>query len=119
MSTVNINANPGQTISFSANVLSQGLWGNLVDGYMPFIESVIDPTGAAVGGYPVPLTRISVGTYRGSFVVPSSTTNLGTYILRVVYQGPVPDPHTGVANFYDTYLINVSLPLGNLAVYPS
>jgi len=115
---VSINANPGQTVGLSVQVLSNGIYGHAIDGYVPSLNYVLNPDGSSAAGFPVQMTRVAVGTYRSNVVIPSGSSALGTYLASVSWQTLSPVPEQGALTYNELFLINVALPFGNSSVYP-
>jgi hypothetical protein len=113
MTTISIDANPGNAINVTIQVLDG--YGSRDDGYQrPEITSVLNPSLVASSGFPAFMTRISKGLYYTSITIPSGSTAVGTYIVSIRY----PQPNTAIFQD-DLVLINVHLPFGVAAVFPS
>jgi hypothetical protein len=104
-----IFANPGQTIRLVIQVLDG--YGNLSDGYVPIVQSVLFPDLSSAVGYPRPMTRLDTGLYANGLVIPTGVSSLGTYIASVFWledSGPK----------WASFAINVARPFGNTTVTP-
>jgi hypothetical protein len=110
-SVTQMNANPGQTVSVTTQVLNAN--GERVDGYIPQIDYIIDPSSSMASGYPLAMTRETVGVYSSEVSIPTGILAIGTYIVSVSWSRP------GTAlTQYEVFLINVSLAFGNASVSP-
>jgi len=103
--TVGLFANPGQTIVLAVEILNSG--GSRTDGYAATLDFVLDPSGAALSGYPAAMTRVTTGLYNIGVDIPSGLLSVGTYIASVSWAHP-----TTSATQYQLFLINVALPFG-------
>jgi len=110
--TTGMFANPGQTIILAVEVLDSN--GSRVDGYIPTLDSVLDPSGTALSGFPDAMTRLSLGLYNLGVSIPSGITAIGTYIASASWE----HPDTGFTQ-YDLFLINVALPFGTASATAS
>jgi hypothetical protein len=107
-----ISANPGQSVRVAVNVLNSN--GELVDGYVPQIDYVINPSGQMFSGYPATMVRESVGIYSSPVDIPSGLLAVGTYIVSTSW----PRPGTAFTQSA-VYIINAALPFGNASVSPA
>lgn len=111
-SVTQMNANPGQTVSVTTQVMNAD--GERVDGYVPQIDYIIDPAGAMSAGFPLAMTRETVGVYSSGVSIPTGILAIGTYIVSVSWTRP------GTAlTQYEVFLINVALPFGTASATPA
>lgn len=107
-----IAANPGQSVGIVNQVLDAN--GERVDGYIPQIDYVINPSGTMQSGFPANMTKESTGVYSLNVNIPSGITAVGTYIVSTSWT----KPGTALTQ-YKVYLINVHLPFGVSSVSPA
>jgi len=88
--------------------------GERVDGYVPQIDYIIDPSAVMISGYPLAMSREAVGLYSSGVSIPTGILAIGTYIVSVSWSRP------GTAlTQYEVFLINVALPFGTMSATPA
>ena len=80
---------------------------------VPVVEFIVDPNGDALPGYPVDMTRISVGVYEYDLDIPAGLINAGPYIASIIWPFPVTSEPQ-----YLYITIMASFPLRNSYVAP-
>lgn len=104
-----VSCNPGATISLSIQVLKSD--GSRSDGYAPTIDFVKTPSNGPLSGFPLVMTNISTGLFKGNVTIPSGISSVGTYIASVSWTHPT----TSVTQ-YEVFLINAFLAFGTASV---
>lgn len=109
--TVTIPATPGQKILLPVQVIDG--YGSLHDGYQaPTLDFILTPQGL-LEGFPAPMTEVIAGIWKIVVTLPSGSTAVGQYLGSASW----PHPDTGVFQ-NELFLINVSLPFGNISIIP-
>lgn len=103
-----ISCNPGATIYLPQQVTDG--YGR-IDDFVPTIDYVVTPSGGFLSGYPLTMTRLDVGLYRGAVTIPSGLSGIGSYIASISWDSPE-------GTQYEVFLINAFLPFGTASVSP-
>lgn len=86
---------PGQTVTIIQEVLN--LDGYRADGYnfsgsgalgAPVIARIVFPNFTLATGYPIAMTKLDTGLYSSSFILPTGSTAVGTYIIDIYWYHP-------------------------------
>lgn len=120
-----IFANTGQLVRFVVQTVNGS--GQLVDGYVPIVQSVVFPDLSLAAGYPRAMTRISTGLYAHGLQLPTGADALGSYIATVQWEedgyGPSASSASSVhiplqitSDGQDTFDLP-SEPLGSVVVF--
>jgi len=110
-SVTQMNATPGQAVIITTQVMDASA--ERIDGYVPQIDYIIDPTSVMFTGYPVAMIRMAEGVYSSNVDIPVGISAVGTYIVSVSYNRP-----GTILTQYEVFLINVALAFGNSSVSP-
>ena len=109
---ITLSYGPGQTVLFYLQVVDAN--GVASDGYtVPVADKVILPGLTASSAYPISMTKYDTGLYYHSFVLPSGSSAVGTYLVSVSYVEP-----SGTYTKTEVYQIVVSAPFGQYSVSP-
>lgn len=79
-----IFANTGQLVRLVVQTLNGS--DQVVDGYIPSVQSIIFPDLSLAAGYPKPMTRIGTGLYAHGIQLPTGADALGSYVASIQWE---------------------------------